>query len=1470
MKIEKIYDKLIDLSKNNRLLNFKERLNNIKVEIPGVDRLYEMLFNQDEIDVYNSDKFIYKVNGHDYNTEIFFDDIYKYIKDSIKKDNIVLHKNKGSINAALKRIKKLSEETLNEKGLNPLFLTLGMLQYCEDNIMYKAPIILIPIKIIEGSFKTYKISLYEEEVMINPALKYKLAEEYNIKLENIDIDTLPSIYFNYLKKVISKSKWNILEESHIGLFLFNKINMYEDMKENKKAIEKHPLISSLLNSDPLPQAQSYYSDDNIYNIYDADFSQMEAIKAVRDGKSIVLEGPPGTGKSQTITNIIAEVLSEGKKVLFVSEKMAALNVVYDKLKKKGLEEFSLQLHSLKTNKKNVINELYDTIYKEKSIVSDKKALDEIYVVDNALDTYTKELHKKIDKYQLSTYEILSNFYSKESYKVYDDYVIDNLDYSKYKNIVNIIDEYISYNNIIGDNIEEFAFYGYLGDNSKKSVKALNNTKEALNNILRDIKIIKDTFKIDIKSLDEYLIIIDIIKNISKSKYINHKFFDFKSLDLYKEECKNLINDSNLIKEFDILISKFFNQGIYKEKYISLYDKLKCYENVAFKTFNKEYKNIINEFKSIAKSSKSLKYKNIIESLKMAREVYNIRVNFEVNASNISLLIRDNYDSFNTNFIDIYNTLDVIQRLKEIKDYKNFNYTNKDYSDVYKSLNLNIDDVNIILNTADLYDKSLINLHTYDIKDLYKKTIGKLSEIDYYKFNIKLNNLIEKEKEYGVFDLINKALGNKVKAKELKDIFDRVYYNNILKSIVKNNLVFKQFHTLDYDKDKDKFINLDLQMLDLNKSIILERLSLNKPNLDVVSENSALSVICKEHEKKRKQKSVREIINEYAFFIQTLKPCFLMSPESVSTYLDFNRVKFDLVVFDEASQIFPSDALCAISRASQMVVVGDSKQMPPTSFFNSINIDEKDEDVSDYESILDLAKGVLPVYQLKWHYRSQNEELIMMSNKEFYNNSLITTPSALRHKEDFGLEGYFVGGVYNRDSATNEDEALAVVRLCKLHKEKYGSTRSLGVVTFSISQRRLIERILDEEGFVLENSDEPFFVKNLESVQGDERDTIIFSIGYGYDNNHKFIANFGPLNKEGGGRRLNVAISRAKINMKVVSSIYSTDIVNTKNEGARLLSDYLNFVYSSKDENLKDSKPSLFMQNISSYLEGNGYKCACNVGYSNYKIDLCVYDKDNQNFIAAIEDDGDLYLRLKDTTNRNRLRESTLKRMGFNYIRIWSIGFYNDEYLNKKILLDKLNHQDEIKKEEQVFITTKQEITTFKNYLYSDSETLVNKYINKEITFEDLFTSIINIEAPINERWLLERICKIYGYDKYNKNILTDYELDKAMNLDLKKLEFKNGFIYIKQKPIYLRVPSVGSNIRDISNISIEELAYGMKEILINNKNIDKTSLYKTLRATLGFKRTTDKITQSFDKAFEELKKIAVVIINDDKLKVLDI
>ena len=363
-----------------------------------------------------------------------------------------------------------------------------------------------------------------------------------------------------------------------------------------------------------------------------------------------------------------------------------------------------------------------------------------------------------------------------------------------------------------------------------------------------------------------------------------------------------------------------------------------------------------------------------------------------------------------------------------------------------------------------------------------------------------------------------------------------------------NSVLSAFNRISQDKAIRTFSEKDTEQFEINKAKIRAELSSMRPSLDMIASGSALAILLREGEKKRKQKSIRSLLAETGELVQRVKPCFLMSPLSVSTFLAPDSVHFDVVVFDEASQIFPQDAIGAIYRADQLIVVGDSKQMPPSNFFNAtIEAEDNDEetgDVTDFESILDLCSTSMQQLRLRWHYRSRYEQLITFSNKNFYDSDLVTFPSSKVDAPGIGVDYYHVDGVFDRKVHTNRKEAEFIVDLIYQNIEKYPN-RSLGVVAFSVAQQDLIDKLLskrrqstpEKEYFFKNDGKEPFFIKNLETVQGDERDTIIFSIAYGIDAQGRLLHNFGPLNRAGGERRLNGAVTRAKCNVQLVSSLH---------------------------------------------------------------------------------------------------------------------------------------------------------------------------------------------------------------------------------------------------------------------------------------------------------------------------------------------
>lgn len=416
----------------------------------------------------------------------------------------------------------------------------------------------------------------------------------------------------------------------------------------------------------------------------------------------------------------------------------------------------------------------------------------------------------------------------------------------------------------------------------------------------------------------------------------------------------------------------------------------------------------------------------------------------------------------------------------------------------------------------------------------------------------------------------------------------------------------------------------------------------------------------------------------------------MSPLSVSTFLSPD-MSFDVVIFDEASQIFPWGAIGAIYRAKQLIVVGDSQQMPPSNQFMCTNDsdDDEEEDIDDFESILDLCSSSFRPRNLSWHYRSRNESLIAFSNKNFYNNKLITFPSSRINDKGLGVDFFYVeNSIFDGISKTNKNEAEKVVELV-FYNFRNHPERSVGVVAFNKQQSDLIEKLIyterqkyDEfEDFFKSDREEPFFVKNLENVQGDERDIIIFSATYAKNSSsNKLFLNFGPINKSGGERRLNVAFTRAKYNIQLVSSIhyYDIDVSRTNSVGVRLLREYLDYAENGNiglQRSIKTDNSSLFEEfdsefevQVSKFLRENGFCVDTQVGCSSFRIDLALKTPDSSDYVLAIECDGATYHSSKTARDRDRLRQEILEGMGWTFYRIWSTDWFRNNKEEKNRLL----------------------------------------------------------------------------------------------------------------------------------------------------------------------------------------------------------
>ncbi|MFJ7192445.1 DUF3320 domain-containing protein [Streptomyces bacillaris] len=432
--------------------------------------------------------------------------------------------------------------------------------------------------------------------------------------------------------------------------------------------------------------------------------------------------------------------------------------------------------------------------------------------------------------------------------------------------------------------------------------------------------------------------------------------------------------------------------------------------------------------------------------------------------------------------------------------------------------------------------------------------------------------------------------------------------------------------------------------------------------------------------KRRHKPVRQLLGETRDVVRLIKPCFMMSPLTVSQFLppDF---RFDVVIFDEASQVLPQDAVNSVYRGSALIVAGDQKQLPPTSFFSAggdgDDDDEWDEEGADnFESVLDACKasGVLRGLPLRWHYRSRHENLIAFSNNDFYDNTMVTFPGAYEQSPDLGVEFFKADGVYDRGGRSNNPGEAAAVAQRVIHHFATRPGLSLGVVALSKAQAEAIEEAVqkartarpDLDRFFTEDRLDGFFVKNLETVQGDERDVIILSVGYGPDHRGKLLSTFGPINRDGGWRRLNVAVTRARRRMEVVASFHGSELADSSNKSVQHLKRYLQYAEhgphvletAAADPDAVPESP--FEEEVLGVLRDWGYSVQPQVGVAGFRVDMAVrHPAAPGSYALGIECDGVMYHSSRAARDRDRLREAVLRDLGWNLHRIWGTDWYRN-------------------------------------------------------------------------------------------------------------------------------------------------------------------------------------------------------------------
>lgn len=769
---------------------------------------------------------------------------------------------------------------------------------------------------------------------------------------------------------------------------------------------------------------------------------------------------------------------------------------------------------------------------------------------------------------------------------------------------------------------------------------------------------------------------------------------------------------------------------------------------------------------------------------------------------------------------------------------------------------------------------------------------------------------DEAEELGAEALIGRLEDGRLAPDDAIREFDMAYYEALFRAQVDAVPELGRFDGEQHTRLASEFADLDRERMLASRFDVVQAHHSGIPSS--VGGIGPVGVLKAEMARRRNHMPIRQLMQRAAPAIQALKPVFMMSPLSIAQFLPPGQFVFDLVVMDEASQIQPIDALGAVARAKQVVVVGDERQLPPTQFFAKVTSGDGEDDgdegakVSDIESILGLfsARG-LPQRMLRWHYRSRHQSLIAVSNREFYENKLFIVPSPYTAEAGMGLRFHFVeGGVF--EESVNKVEARTVAEAIIRHA-KANPELSLGVATFSLKQRREIQDQVellrranpDTEEFFHSHPSEPFFIKNLENVQGDERDAILISVGYAKNRQGYMAMRFGPLGADGGERRLNVLISRAKRRCEVYASITDDDIDLERGRGKGVIAFklFLHYARTGKlglSERTARDMDSVFEEQVASALQSRGYQVHPQVGIAGFFIDLAIADPERTGrYVLGIECDGASYHDARSARDRDRLRQAVLEDHGWIIHRIWSADWFQRPRaeLDKVIAAIERAKAELDDREEKSLARARAvpvEIVTIERHdvveigLADVGEPATPSY--KEATLKpstteihetpiaivsDLVRRVAEVEGPVHRDEIVTRIRSAWGLLRAGGRI--DSHVERAIQAaEMQGLVVRNGdFVSLANQVPVLRdrsaVTSVG--LRRVEYLPPSEMDSGILQLVLQNFGATEEEVIQALARQLGYRSTSAQLKDAIAKRIDALKTSGGLKLEDHILTI---
>lgn len=1055
----------------------------------------------------------------------------------------------------------------------------------------------------------------------------------------------------------------------------------------------------------------------LHNVIDADASQVSAIRMTNTGKSFVLQGPPGTGKSQTITNIIAECMYSGKSVLFVSEKPAALNVVYHKLQMVGLSDFCLRIDHTRTDTKELLSDILHTLQLPSSPVKSNADMETNRrdAAAKSLDAYQKLLHDRQPVIGASLYQLYETFAPLRSAPEVSCSIDDiaKRDEGALAETVSLLDEYADSVPKVGYDYRLNPWYGFAP--AEVSQQTRHRIRDHFTAWIRRIDQliafsgqISSLLEINCATLEDLDHIEEMVRFLSSDTLISAAFLNpqeyaeitgvFQQMEPLSAQ---LVKDGTVLEQYDDSVLE-----LPAREYLRT---LLAHASGISRVFDSESRRILGEIRLSRTDGTKVEYDDAVAFLRSLADYQDKEKIFQDLESRIAGKVGPLYEGIYTDWEKVREELAAFEAIpKELFGNLRSNATPARFDAVRRLCGLWMERFRANAETEDNNTAFLSQCFSQKVLDPRKVPMRRLREriqsclenpegLDAW---LGFREVLDKLTKRGDLDFVDACIDQLVPAEKMADAYRRLFYQEWISCIVRRSPTLSRFSRANHDRTVSVFRVKDRVEFEISRQQITAALASRRPGSARLNPGSRVAKLLNEQ---NMNSSLRELLNNNADLIQRIMPCFMMSPSDVCRFTDAERMSFDLVIFDEASQIPVPEALPAILRGNQLLIIGDSQQMPPyPGKLDADEIREEDEETGGAGgdrkeeremplSILDLASRRFGQFRLRWHYRSRKEGLIAFSNRHFYNNSLITFPSPtqLAGGSDSGVEYQYVESAWDDAVHTNRKSAAAVVDAIYDCIRQYPK-QSLGIVAFTQEQENLIRFLVSKrrktdpsgEEYFNGNPIEPFFIKNMETVQGDERDIIILDITYGRNRLHQLPADYGLISSPGGSQRLNVAITRAKRKMIVISGLHGYEIVekpagSTPGEvsGEELLASYLTYAetgpvslggsrtvpaYNSYERNME--------QEVVDFLRKSGYDADQNVGFSPLKIDIAVRRPGADRYIAAVEFDGDSYHQAGNARDRDRLRQEILENAGWKYWRIWSAAWYEDPENEKRLLL----------------------------------------------------------------------------------------------------------------------------------------------------------------------------------------------------------